>query len=450
MKKFLSLILSLSIAFGTFSLCAFSVNAAEKGTTPTNAINLSAGKWHTRYWTNSNYDAKCYNKIKVPQRGYIKFTIEKPTDDEGEVCTYELNLYNTSGKIIWTGNKDADTDIFNNYYEYKIGLDEGTYYMDINPSFYVYSDSSPIKTSYQFTFKKTSSFEIEGNDNYQTATTIYDDKETSAVFDENDDSDFYKAKLTKGRKYTVRITNYNSNMYYSFFDPNQDEKYFTTDDYDWYYGKETVSANTLIWTFTAEKSGYHYIQIEGYPDNDLSYKVTISAAKTPASKVKAKLSTDSYTYNGNKKTPSVKVVYGSKTLKKGTDYTVSYANGRKNVGKYKVKIKFKGAYSGSKSLYFNIVPPATKISKVKAGKTSLKVTVSKKKNQISGYQVQGSSSKKFNNARTITLKGYKSTSYTFKGLKSKKAYYFRVRTFKSVNGKRYYSAWSSYKAKKTK
>ena len=122
----------------------------------------------------------------------------------------------------------------------------------------------------------------------------------------------------------------------------------------------------------------------------------------------------------------------------------------KNAGKYKITVKLKGNYKGSKSFSFTINPPATKISKVKADKTSLKVTVSKKENQVSGYQIQGSSSKKFKSAKTVTRKGYKSTSYTFKGLKSTKTYYFRVRTFKSVNGKRYYSAWSSYKAKKTK
>ena len=77
---------------------------------------------------------------------------------------------------------------------------------------------------------------------------------------------------------------------------------------------------------------------------------TIKYAKT------FKLSTTSYTYDGKVKTPSVVVKDSSgKTLKKNTDYTVTYASGRKNAGTYKVTIKFKGKYSGTKNLYFDII-----------------------------------------------------------------------------------------------
>lgn len=69
------------------------------------------------------------------------------------------------------------------------------------------------------------------------------------------------------------------------------------------------------------------------------------------------LASTSYAYDGKVKTPGVTVKdSGGKTLKKNTDYTVSYSKGRKNVGKYSVVIKFKGNYSGSKTLYFYIKP----------------------------------------------------------------------------------------------
>ena len=45
---------------------------------------------------------------------------------------------------------------------------------------------------------------------------------------------------------------------------------------------------------------------------------------------------------------------------------------------------------------------------------------------------------------------YKTTSVTLKSLKAKKTYYVRVRTYKTVDGKKYYSDWSSKKSKKTK
>ena len=51
-------------------------------------------------------------------------------------------------------------------------------------------------------------------------------------------------------------------------------------------------------------------------------------------------------------------------------------------------------------------------------------------------------------AKTVTVKGAKKTTKTIKKLKNKKTYYVQVRTYKSVDGKRYYSKWS--KAKKVK
>ena len=82
-----------------------------------------------------------------------------------------------------------------------------------------------------------------------------------------------------------------------------------------------------------------------------------------------KLSTTTYTYDGKVKAPSVTVMDSAgKTLKKNTDYTVTYASGRKNVGTYKVTIKMIGKYSGTKTLTFKINP--AKISSYKLSATT--------------------------------------------------------------------------------
>ena len=164
-----------------------------------------------------------------------------------------------------------------------------------------------------------------------------------------------------------------------------------------------------------------------------------------------KLSATSYTYNGKVKTPSV-VVKDSKgkTLKKNTDYTVSYAKGRKNVGKYAVKVTFKGNYSGTKTVYFTIKPKGTSISKVTAGSKKFTVKWKKQTSQTTGYQIQYSTSSKFSKAKTVTVSKNKTTSKTVSKLKAKKKYYVRVRTYKTVNGKKIYSSWSKVKTVKTK
>ena len=91
-----------------------------------------------------------------------------------------------------------------------------------------------------------------------------------------------------------------------------------------------------------------------------------------------------------------------------------------------------------------------KVASAKAGKKSIKVTWKKVKG-IKGYQIQYSTNKKFKKGnKTITIKSTKSTSATIKKLKSKKKYYVRMRTYKVVNGKKVYSAWSKAKSVKVK
>ena len=70
---------------------------------------------------------------------------------------------------------------------------------------------------------------------------------------------------------------------------------------------------------------------------------------------------------------------------------------------------------------------------------------------VSGYEIQYSTDKKFNsNVKTVTIKKNKTTSTTIKNLTKNKKYYVRIRTYKTVSGKTYYSSWSSVKNVKIK
>lgn len=162
-----------------------------------------------------------------------------------------------------------------------------------------------------------------------------------------------------------------------------------------------------------------------------------------------KLSTSAYTYNGKVKTPGVKVSVNGTVLTKD-NYSVSYGKGRKNVGKYTVKVTLKNDYAGSKTVSFNINPPKSAVKKLKKGKKSFTVYVKKQSKQTSGYQVQYSTSKKFKSPKTKSLTSYKKTSLKVKKLKKHKKYYVRVRTYKKVGKAKYYSSWSSAKSVKTK
>ena len=178
--------------------------------------------------------------------------------------------------------------------------------------------------------------------------------------------------------------------------------------------------------------------------------------KTVIAKVSnIKLNKTAYTYNGKVQRPGVTVKDSKgKTLKNGTDYTVSYSSGCKNVGRYTVKVTLEGNYSGSKSMTYNINPKGTSVSKVKAAKKGFKVTWKKQAIQTTGYQVQYSTSSKFKSAKTVTISKNKTTSKSVSKLSAKKKYYVRVRTYKTVKigGKsvKLYSGWSKAKSVTTK
>ena len=181
---------------------------------------------------------------------------------------------------------------------------------------------------------------------------------------------------------------------------------------------------------------------------------TVTSAIAKISSVS--LSAVNYTYSGGVKTPSVTVKDSKgKTLTNGRDYTVTYPSGRKNVGRYSVKITFKGNYSGTKTLTYNINPKGTSMSKLTAVKRGFKATWKKQSSQTTGYELQYSTSSNFKKGtKTVNISKNKTTSKSIGKLSAKKKYYVRVRTYKTVKfgGKnvKLYSGWSKAKAVTTK
>ena len=161
------------------------------------------------------------------------------------------------------------------------------------------------------------------------------------------------------------------------------------------------------------------------------------------------LSATKYAYNGKTQTPTVVVKDSAgKVLKNKTDYTVSYASGRKNPGKYAVKVTFKGNYTGTKTLYFTISPTAPSLT-VTAGakKATLKWN---KQVGATGYVVYMATSKNGKYSRIAVLKGNSAVSYTKTGLTTGRTYYFKIASYTTSGTSYIYSAWSSVKGVKIK
>lgn len=94
--------------------------------------------------------------------------------------------------------------------------------------------------------------------------------------------------------------------------------------------------------------------------------------------------------------------------------------------------------------------PSTTITSVKTKSEAFTIKW-KKKTNIAGYQIQYSSNSKFKKGnKTIKIKKAKTVSKKITGLKPSKKYYVRIRTYKIVNKKTYYSSWSKKKNVTTK
>ena len=90
----------------------------------------------------------------------------------------------------------------------------------------------------------------------------------------------------------------------------------------------------------------------------------------------------------------------------------------------------------------------TKITSIKNNAKKALTIKWGKNTKASGYQIQYSVKSHFSNSKTKTIGKAATTSKKLTGLKKGKTYYIRIRSYKTVSGKKYYSAWSTAVKKK--
>lgn len=161
-----------------------------------------------------------------------------------------------------------------------------------------------------------------------------------------------------------------------------------------------------------------------------------------------------------------KSVGQSFTLKPKAKGKITYKTGNKKVAtvnsKGKVTVKGTGkatitvtakatsTYSKCvKKITVYGVPKKPEMKKLTAGKKKFTVQWKKDK-KADGYQVQYSTDKKFKkNVKSVNV-SKKNTKATVKKLKKRKTYRVRVRSYKKINGKKYYSGWGKVKSVKVR
>ena len=134
--------------------------------------------------------------------------------------------------------------------------------------------------------------------------------------------------------------------------------------------------------------------------------------------------------------------YKVKGLKPGTTY------------KYRVRayieinrVQFVGEYSSSVKTGTKTKTPSISKLTTKSKKATIKW---KKISGATGYELYMATSKSGKYSRIKTVTKASTTSYTKTKLKKNKKYYFKIRAYKTVDGKKIYSSYSSIKSIKIK
>ncbi len=179
-------------------------------------------------------------------------------------------------------------------------------------------------------------------------------------------------------------------------------------------------------------------------DNFLKAAVKqISITKAEVSKVKNAV------YTGSKIKPAVSLSYKGSKLKNKTDYTIQYKDNKKP-GKATITITGMGEYKGTQTISFIIKPG--KPSRVTASdKADTYMTINWECDEnATGYQIYRADSVDGTYKRIKTITDNKITSYKNKSLEPGKYYYYKIRSYVLVDGRKYYSEFSDVSGLYTK
>lgn len=279
-----------------------------------------------------------------------------------------------------------------------------------------------------------------------------------------DDGQTIKAYMVNSWRYTLNQYTLNSNPEYKpgygimisdkYFNGEYKGKYYyvykLVEKYDRLFGVPVENQQEI--PIENEKVMKLYTPAEGNEYQNYYYYDDIDTMGTEnVNNLNVSLSKKSYIYNGKVHTPTVKVTDKSGKKVASSEYKITYAKGRKNVGKYSVKVTFKGKYSGTVTRTYTIVPKTTFITKAKAAGSKIILNWKKQNVQSSGYQIQYALDSSFKKSvKTVNISSSKTVKKNLTGIKKNKKYYVRIRTYKSdKNSGKIYSSWSSAKIVKS-
>ena len=222
-----------------------------------------------------------------------------------------------------------------------------------------------------------------------------------------------------------------------------------------YLNADDISSKYLVWlanytektTYTGKYDYWQYAStgsvdgIKGNVDMNFFYGTDIANASIAT--------IPDQVYAGQNVTPATTITYKDKILTNGTDYTVTYSNNN-SIGTAEITITGKNTFYGKQTLTFKIMPG--QMTAVKAKKCSTNsITLSwKKDSSVTGYQIFQSTAIDGKYKKIATISKNTTKTYQHKNLTEGQCYYYKIRSYKTVNGKKWFGAFSEIKSICTK
>lgn len=411
MKKFFYVgffILILSLFFGNLVL------AAETNLSSGVSISgkITSTETHTYQFTASD-DGEVYITLDEMTGGFSLYLYNANGDRLGG------DYYSTSGnKIVINQN-----------------LQKGTYYLKVMPYGWniITSAAYRIKATYPSPFTRNSST-LEPNDTNETAVSLISNKLYSSKNDSSIDRDVYQFTTNKNDKATIVLDNTTGGTSIYLYDRDGRR---LLGDY-WSSGGNTIKLEATL------AKGTYYIKVNPYGWNGITsagYRLKATFAD---------------------KTPSVDPIYDTGTTLSGTavSNTKVYAViGSSKIGettakdgKFSIKIPKQksgtkiGVYTidsaGNRSATKTITVVSAAVNVASAGPNKLKVSWMQLAG-VQGYELYRSTSKTGTYNKVATVTSGSTLSYTNSSLIKGKTYYYKVRAYRTSNGKKVFSPFSN-------
>ena len=318
-------------------------------------------------------------------------------------------------------------------------LEQGTYVLKVYYSGYVLSESNWTGDyRLKLSFTPANNNETEPNDTFETAMKLEENQQIRGLISDCETDDYFKITLDQPQRIHM-IYRFDNSFSWSLW--NADflpvyESYTEEGSNEW---KDSLDAGT------------YYIKINGeYRSGIYTLKWFI---ETPVSSVKLDKSVLELT-KGKQYAFSTTVEPENATNKSlkwiSTNPSVASINSSgklttKCPGATTVTATSKDGTEISASCLVIVLPQKASISKCTANGRKISLHLLKQKG-VSGYQVICSTNKNFKNKSTYNTS---STKLVTKKLQKNKKYYFKVRSYYTYKGKKYYGVWSDMKSVKT-